>query len=268
MRLNPTNGRFHAPDWDCDYLSFGAGRRHLLLLPGVGDGFTTAKGLALPFALMYRCYAREFRVHVVSRRNDMPADFTVRDMAEDLALWMDGMDISCADVIGVSQGGMIAQSLALHHPQRVGRLVLAVSAARPNPVMEQALGAWLDMARRRDYAAIMEDTARRSYVGGALRRSLIQNRLLARVMHPEDYTRFETLCRACLSHDVLARLHRLRCPTLVLGGGEDAVVGPEAAAELARAIPGAALHVYPTLSHGLYEQAKDFNPRILQYLRL
>ena len=267
MKMNPVNGHFQAPDWDCDYISFGGGKRHLLLLPGVGDGFTTAKGLALPFSLLYRCFGRDFRVHVVSRRNDLPPDFTTRDMACDLAAWMDGMDIPQADIIGVSQGGMIAQALALDHPERVGRLVLAVTAPRPNPVLEQTMDTWLALSARHEFAAIMEDTARRSYVGSYRRRAILQNKLVGRLVVPEDFARFETLCRSCLSHDLLGELGTLGCPTLVLGGGQDAVAGPAAAAELARAIPGAELHLYPDQSHGVYEQERDFNRRILSFLR-
>ena len=70
---------------DTDYIVFGTGSRNLILLPGVGDGFKTAKGMALPFAVMFRQLGRKYRVWVFSRRNDLPADYTTGDMAEDVA---------------------------------------------------------------------------------------------------------------------------------------------------------------------------------------
>ena len=52
----------------------------------------------------------------------------------------------------------------------------------------------------------------------------------------------------------------------VIGAGRDKVLGGEASAEIASAIPGAELYMYECYSHGVYEQAKDFNRRVLEYL--
>lgn len=90
------------------------------MLPGVGDGLKTAKGMAIPFSVMYKCYAEQYKVYLFSRRNNLPAGFTTKDMAEDLNSILEKIGIVSANVLGVSQGGMIAQELAfickLHSP--------------------------------------------------------------------------------------------------------------------------------------------------------
>lgn len=266
MGAKPENCRYQGEGWACDYCCFGAGQRPLLLLPGVGDGFQTAKGLAGPFSLLYRIFSRDWRVYVVSRREALPPDFTTLDMARDLAEWMDALGLDRADVVGVSQGGMIAQQLAIHWPEKVHRLVLAVTAQRVNPVMEEALTGWMAMAERRDFAGIMADTARRSFTGAYQRRWAAQYALLSPLMAPKGYDRFLTLCRSCLSHDTGDRLGEIACPTLVIGAEEDRVVGGRASIELARGIPGARLKCCPGMSHGVYEQAGDFNGWVYQFL--
>ena len=70
--LNARNEHIKLNSFDCDYISFGRGTDPLIMLPGVGDGFRTAKGVAVPFALMYRCFAKDFKVYAFSRRNNMP----------------------------------------------------------------------------------------------------------------------------------------------------------------------------------------------------
>ena len=45
-----------------DFISFGKGKKNLVIIPGVGDGLKTAKGLAIPFAIMYRLFAKDFGV--------------------------------------------------------------------------------------------------------------------------------------------------------------------------------------------------------------
>ncbi|MBE6019652.1 MAG: alpha/beta hydrolase [Clostridiales bacterium] len=264
--LNARNENINIDGHDFDYISFGSGRDTLIMLPGVGDGFKTAKGVAVPFAMMYRKFAESFKVYVFSRRNGMPEGFTTADMADDLSDIMDALEIGRAHIFGVSQGGMIAQQFAIRHPDKVKSLVLAVTAARPTSVMRESLNLWLDMAERGDYKGIMLDTADRSYTGAYLERGRMMNNLIA-LAKPKDYTRFRRMCESCLSHDVYVLLGKIKCPTLIIGADRDAVLGPEASIELHEAITGSELYMYEGYSHGVYEQAGDFNDRVLRWLQ-
>ena len=264
--LNAKNENININGADFDYISFGTGRDVLIMLPGVGDGFKTAKGVAVPFAYMYRVFAESFRVYVFSRRNDMPEGFTTADMADDLSDIMDALGLGSAHIFGVSQGGMIAQQLAIRHPEKVKSLVLAVTASRPTAIMREALESWLAMADYDDYKGIMLDTAERSYTGAYLERGKRLNNVLA-LAKPKSYDRFRILCESCLNHDVYADLPKIKCPVYIIGASLDKVLGPEASVEMHGAIPGSELHMYEGYSHGVYEQAKDFNDRVLRWLR-
>ena len=264
--LNAKNESIIIDGNDFDYISFGSGRDVLIMLPGVGDGFKTAKGVAVPFAYMYRCFADSFRVYVFSRRNDLPEGFTSAEMADDLSDIMDALDIGPAHVFGVSQGGMIAQQLAIRHPEKVKSLVLAVTAPRPTGIMHEALESWLAMAERDDYKGIMLDTAERSYTGAYLERGKWLNNMLA-IAKPKSYDRFRILCESCLAHDVYIDLPKITCPTYIIGAALDKVLGPEASVEMHEAIQGSELYMYEGYSHGVYEQAKDFNGRVLRWLQ-
>ena len=265
LKLNAKNENVRLNGYDCDYISFGSGSDVLIMLPGVGDGFKTAKGVAIPFAFMYRCFAESFKVYVFSRRNNMPVGFTTEEMAHDLIDIMEVLGIGSASVFGVSQGGMIAQQMAIQHPDKVNNLVLAVTASRPNDIMKDALSSWLEMADRDDYKGIMLDTAERSYTGEYLERGRMINSMLAGIK-PKEYTRFRILCESCLQHDVYDDLEKISCPTLIIGAGLDRVLGPEASAEMSSRITGSQLYMYEGYSHGVYEQAKDFNARVIRYL--
>ena len=265
MLFNAKNEHIRFNGHDCDYISFGSGSDVMIMLPGVGDGFKTAKGVAIPFSIMYRCFAKDFKVFVFSRRNRMLKGFTTKDMADDLDAIMKKLGIGSAHVFGVSQGGMIAQQLALRHPDKVKSLVLAVTASRPNDIMRDSLETWLRMADKDDYKGIMLDTAERSYTGAYLERGRKLNNLLA-LAKPKDYSRFRILCESCLEHDTYDNLNKINCPSLIIGADRDMVLGGEASEELAERIPGAELYMYEGYSHGVYEQAKDFNGRVLKYL--
>ena len=76
-----------------DFVSFGRGEDALLLIPGLGDGLRTVKGMALSLSWLYREYAKAYRVYVFSRRNALPEGFTIRDMADDLKGAMDALGL-------------------------------------------------------------------------------------------------------------------------------------------------------------------------------
>lgn len=265
--LNAKNARLRLDSGEMDYIRFGSGARTLVMLPGVGDGLKTVKGMALPFALLYRELAKDFTVYVFSRRVSLPEHMSTREMADDVNAAMEALGLRAAAVVGVSQGGMIAQWLAIDHPDKVGKLVLVVTLSRPNDTARGAIADWTEMAGRGDYRGIMLDTAERSYSEKRLRQARLAYSLLGSVGKPKSFARFLTQAESCVTHDCYDRLGEIACPTLVIGGSEDKVVTGEASAEIARAIPGSELYIYEGLSHGLYEEAPDFLRRVAAFCR-
>ena len=263
MVFGAKNGKINATE----YIRFGTGRRTLIILPGLGDGLKTVGGTALPMALMYRMFARDFTVYMFSRRADLPAGHATRDMARDLADAMDGLGIEKADILGVSMGGMIAQWLAIDFPERVGKLLLTVTAAKGNEILTESILVWMEQAKAGDHAALMDSNLKRIYSEKYYRQNKWMIPLLGVLTRPKSYERFLTLAEACLNHDAYGELASIKAPTFVIGGGRDQAIGPDAAGELAERIPNAALKIYPQWGHGLYEEAKDFNNIVLEFLQ-
>ena len=263
--MNAKNCRLALPSGEMDFIRFGSGRLPLIMIPGVGDGLRTVKGMALPFALMYRRLARDFTVYVFSRRAELAPGTTTRDMAEDLNAALEALGLPAAAVVGVSQGGMIAQWLAIDHPERVRRLALVVTLSRPNSTVRAVIRRWLEMARRGDYQGIMLDTAEKSYSAKRQRQARLTCRLLGNLGRPASFDRFIIQAESCLTHDAHGELNRIACPALVIGGTDDKIVTGEASAELAAAIPDSRLYLYEGLGHGLYEEAPDFLARVADF---
>ena len=265
--LHAKNASLRLAGGEMDYIRFGNGERTLVMLPGVGDGLKTVKGMALPFALLYRKLTKDFTVYVFSRRRALPPHMTTREMAGDLKEAMAALGLSQAAVVGVSQGGMIAQWLAIDHPDRVRKLVLTVTLSRPNDTVRAVIARWTEMAKRGDYRGIMLDTAERSYSEKRLRQARLEYRLLGSVGKPGSFDRFLTQAESCVTHDAYDRLDGIRCPTLVIGGTDDRIVTGAASEEIAAKIPGSSLVLYEGLGHGLYEEAPDFITRVADFCR-
>lgn len=260
------NGTLQLADGTMHYIRFGRGKKTLIMLPGLGDGLTTVKGTALPMALMYRIFARDYTVYMFSRRNHLSQGHTTRDMARDLKAAMDVLGIEKVDLVGVSMGGMIAQHFAADYPERLGKLVLVVTCSRPNPILTKSVQEWIDLARRGDHAAFMDSNLCRMYSDAYYRKNRWMAPLVGRLTKPKSYERFFIQADACLTHDASECLAEIHTPTLVIGGEQDHALGAEASREMAAAIPEAQLKMYPEWGHGLYEEAKDFNRIVLDFL--
>ncbi|MBR5742932.1 MAG: alpha/beta hydrolase [Clostridia bacterium] len=261
------NGTVLTGEAETDYVRFGRGEKTLILIPGLGDGLKTVRGMALPFALLYRGLAREFTVYSFSRRRELAPHTGTREMAEDLARAMDALGIEKASVVGVSQGGMIAEWLALDHPEKVENLVLTVTLCRQNPTEREVVGRWIGMAERGDFTELMVDTAKRTYSPRRVGRAVTAARLAGKLAKPKSFDRFLIQAEACLSHDAYGALPGISCPTLVVGGEEDRIVTGEASREIAARIPGSVLLTYEGLGHGLYEETKDFWEKAAAFCR-
>ena len=85
-------------------------------------------------------------------------------------------------------------------------------------------------------------------------------------MSNEDLERFMILARGIERFDITGDLHRISCPVLVLGAGKDRIFGPEASEEIAEII-GCSCYIYKEYGHAVYDEAPDYQDRILEFLK-
>ena len=267
MLWHAKNGQAILKEGTMPYASFGHGERKLIILPGLSDGLATVAGKALLLAEPYRAYLDDFTFFMFSRREPLPQGHSIRDIAADQAEALQALGLERVSVLGVSEGGMVAQYLAIDNPELVEKLVLAVTAPCTNDVILSCVPGWMDMARRGDHKALMIDTAEKSYSTAYLKKYRKIYPILSHVGKPKSYDRFLTNAQAILGFDARTELNKILCPTLVIGGTEDHIVGVDASRALAKGIPNSELYLYPGLGHAAYEEAKDFNPRVFAFLK-
>lgn len=266
MFYNAVNGLIKIGSTDMDYICFGKGEKNLVMIPGLGDGLKTVKGTAIPFAFMYREFIKDYKVYVFSRKNKMEKGYSTKDMATDLAEVMKELGIYKSSIIGFSQGGMIAQHLAINYPNLVDKLVLAVTVANATETVNNVVSNWIDMAISGDYKGIIIDTAEKSYSEKAIKKYRLLYPIITRVGKPKDFNRFIIQAKACINHNSYDELHKVNSKTLVIGGDNDRVVGTNTSEKIAERIPGSKLVIFNGLGHMAYEEAKDFKTKVLNFL--
>ena len=195
----------------------------------------------------------------------MAEGYSIKQMADDQAEAMKQLGIEKAAVLGVSQGGMISQYLAINHPKEVDRLILAVTAPYANDVVKHAVGPWIEMAKRQDHVSLMIDTAEKMYTRAYLDKSRRILSLIAKFTKPKSYERFFRNAYAIMDFDAREELNKINCPTLIIAGDDDNTVGNDAPHELNELIPNSKLHIYEGLGHGAFEESEDFYDRIYEF---
>ena len=265
--MSSTKGKtLYFNDKSMDYVTFGKGNQPLVIIPGLGDGVQTVKGMAMLFSITYRILAERYKIYVFSRINELKQGYTTRDMAADVAEAMETLNLDTAYVMGISQGGMIAQWLVVDFPERVQRLILTVTTAKPSQLARERIEYWQKLSQSGNFKHLMLDIAKHSYT----QKSYQKWRLLYNVMgifgHIKDKQRIDIQSVSCLKHDSLDFLEKINCPTLIIGAEKDDVLGVDDSLELHQHIKDNQLTILPECGHALYEQNKDFQKRVLVFL--
>lgn len=188
----------------------------------------------------------------------VPAPYTLWDLADDAAGLLDALGLASAHVLGVSMGGMIAQCVAIRHPQRARTLtsIMAGPGGRRSWLaLPRALKAITSAPPPDPAAAVEREVGIFRLIGGSgfpfdepLLRGLLEAQA-ARGVNPAGFVR--QLVAVLASGDRRAALANVKVPTLVVHGDEDPLILPWAGRATAAAIPGARLVVHAGMGHSL-----------------
>lgn len=263
MLYRAKNHTLKMKNTEMDYITFGSGSEILVLISGLN--LSDARGSALALAYMYRIFAKDYKVYCFDRKKEIPEGYTVEDIASDIAYAMKSLNLKAASVFGVSQGGMIAQYLALNHPQLVKNLVLPVTLSRTNDTVLEVVNGWVSMAERGLYEEIVKDMVQKLYSDAYIKKYRLILPVVVKFPKPKNPQRFITLAKSCLTCNTYEMLEKIQCPVLVLGGSKDKIVTGAASTEIAQKL-NCEIYMYENLGHSAYEEAKDFNRRVFDFL--
>jgi pimeloyl-ACP methyl ester carboxylesterase len=198
---------------------------------------------------------------LLGRKLEVP--YSLFDMAGDVKKLFGELGLERAHVVGVSMGGMVAQALAIAHPEIVDRLVLMMTycGSRRFPGRPKAVSRFLmPPPRTREDSALMQLDFFRTAGSKVFARNevlLMERARLAwdRCVNPAGFARQFAACLAI--GDLRPKLASVRTPTLVLHGSVDPIFRPVCAADTAKALPKAKLEIIEGWGHDLAEGAQD-----------
>jgi pimeloyl-ACP methyl ester carboxylesterase len=197
---------------------------------------------------------------LATRRFD-PAQYTLDDMARDTSGLLDALGLDSAHLVGVSMGGMIAQTLAASRPRKVRSLVSIMSSTgsrrvgQPRPTVYRVL---LRAAPREEEQFVEHQLRVLKAIGApGDAADTPESRAIMRTGYQRDPDARGTgrqLAAILASGDRTKDLRTITAPTLVIHGEADPLISPSGGKATAEAIPGAKLLLVPGMGHSLPER--------------
>ncbi len=192
------------------------------------------------------------------------ADWTMADMARDVAHLLHTLGVERAHVIGCSLGGMVAQQLALDSPHAVASLVLVDTLCGAPAGFEAVVLEALQFIERNDMATVARARITNAFSDAV--DPVMREYVIARVAR-NDKAAYVRTARATFGFAVRERLAEITAPTLVIVGEEDRVTPPVLSEELAARIRGARLVRIPGAGHiSNMERPGEFNRALSDFL--
>ena len=248
----------HIKDYDATFLKFGHGARPLVFIPGLA--YITLPAQAQRRQEYASHYATEFTCYFIERRPNLREGYTTREMAEDVFDFICALGLSKVYVEGTSQGGMIAQWLAIDHPEVVEKLVLTVTLSRPNEEIKTT-SKWLEVLKTKGGEAALKEMAKDAYS----ERYLKLHEGDPFEVPPAEFARpldqYEILQKACLTHNSYDELDKIKCPTFVIGGWKDRIVSGMASVDIAEKLH-CDIFMCDELGHALDEEDPLYHKRV------
>lgn len=245
----------HNQDVEIAWEEVGAGDP-LLLVQGLGYGRWGWEPLVEPLAERFRVITFDNRGIGESTVPDGP--YSAAQMATDARAVLDAAEAEEAHVVGSSLGGMIAQELALTHPERVDHLVLIAShpgAPHGYPMPE------VTVRLLSEAQSLAPEEALRRFVVNALGpepdASVVEEIVARRLANPPDPTGWQGQAAAGTTYEGGDRAREITAPTLVVTGKADRVVDPRNGPLLTEMIGDSTLHEIPGGGHLVFWEHPD-----------
>jgi pimeloyl-ACP methyl ester carboxylesterase len=225
------------------YETYGTGP-FLLLIHGNGGSIYGMRCQIAYFSRSYHVIAADNRAHGKTADGESP--LTYEQMADDLAALLEQLKVDSVDIIGQSDGGILALLLAIRHQSKVNKLVASSPNLRPDTT---ALSAWVFPIMKADL-----DQA---------------NAMIAKGDRSQKWERVKRWNELMLNepHIALTALHKIQAPALIMGGDDDEIT-PEHLIEIYRNIPKAHLAILPGATHFNHQkQYERYNSIAERFLR-
>lgn len=252
------------PHGEMQYFRFGNPEgKPYVILPGLS--LKSVMGAADAVAGAYALLAEDYDMYLFDRITEYPDDYDIYGMAEDTIAAFEQLGLKDISVMGVSQGGMIAQIIAVQKPELISHLILCSTSPYIASGNSEAFAEWKAFAEKKDAAGLVESFGRYVYTPEFFEQ--FKDAILAQAegVTDEEFRNFLISLNGMKDFDIRNQLGAVICPAFVLGAGEDRVLGVQASRDLMDLLHCDG-YIYEGKGHGVYDEAPDYLSHVKEFL--
>ena len=171
-------------DFKINYLHFGnVSKPKLVLMPGLS--IQSVLNSAAAIEKQYELLAKNFDMYLFDRRENVQMGYSIEDMANDTIGAIDALNIKKINIGGVSQGGMIAQVMAIKRPDLIKAMVLCSTSCEVNP-KDEGITNWINIAKEKDAQKLLDSFFKQVYTNEFYETHKRAVKVFARYIKDED----------------------------------------------------------------------------------
>ncbi len=247
-----------------EYINFGNKEGDVLvILPGLS--LKSVMGSAQAIVGAYSLLAADHEIYLFDHIKQEPEGYTIDDMAKDTVKAFETLELEHVDLMGVSMGGMVSQTIALKRPDLVDSLILCSTTSNVKDLDPEVFETWKRFGEEKNAKALTASFGEKVYSPGFYEQYKDIILAGAEGVSDEDFNNFLVSINAISGFDVYDELDRIQCPVLVLGAGEDQVVGVKSSLDIVGKLQ-CRYFIYEGYGHGVYDEAPDYQSHIKEFL--
>lgn len=249
---------------EMEYIEFWNWEKVLIIIPWLSIKSILINPEAIESA--FSDFINDYKIYLIDSLKKVPENYSIEEMAEDTYKTIKEIWIETCNIFWASQGWMIAQCIAINHPDLIEKLILWSTTPKVEKKSELIISRRIDLAKNNKIEELNKTMASDIYSEKTLKQfwEIILN--MNKDVSDEELQKFIILAESIKYFNIEDKLQNIKCKTLAISSKKDKIFWKEWAEIIAEKTNGK-LYIYEDYSHAVYDEAPDFRTKMLEFLK-
>lgn len=244
-----------------NYFRFGNGKRVGIIIPGIS--LKSVLGMKEAIIKQYSMFSMDYTFYLIDR-DVMRDGYTIEDMCDDVIRTIEELKLKDLYVIATSQGGMIAQCLAIKRSDLVKAMALLSTTYIVDEQCYKLFNSWISLAEQNNIKELIDTFSRDVYSESFYNKYKALFLSMADSVTREDIKRFIIMCKAMKGFNIEKSLKNIKSENIVIGSSRDKIFNISIQKSLISLI-GCQSYIYNDYSHAVYDEDPMCIKRVLEF---
>ena len=247
---------------EIEYLSFWNWKEPFIIIPWLSIKSVLLNEEAI--TEQFSKFSENFTVYLIDRIKEVPDNYSIENMAEDTYTVIKKLWLTDCNIYWVSQGWMIAQYVAINHPQIINTLTLWSTTYKTNENAKKIFSERIELAKQREEKKLIESFIKNLYCKETIKTYWAAIRDSLSNVTEKEYNKFIKLATPLLNFDIEKDVKWIKCKKFLLWSSADKIFWNDINA-LAEKL-WCNYFLYDNYGHAVYDEAPDFFDKIYNFI--